>query len=242
MLIPLINLVKKYNLKINGVIHVGAHYGEELFDYSKLKISSVHFFEPLEENFLKLQEEIIKFNSIDIHSHCCALGNDEGERKIYLSSNKLESSSLLEPDQHLVDHPEVSFIGESTVILKKLDQFHIENANFLNMDVQGYELEVLKGAVKTLNYIDYIYCEVNRSSTYKNNALIDDIDFFLSKYDFKRIETVWAGEKISWGDAFYIKKSKYKINFYYYLSSYFFRNIFYIYIKIIYILFRKLFK
>ena len=30
MLIPLTYLFRKYNLKINGVVHVGAHYGEEL--------------------------------------------------------------------------------------------------------------------------------------------------------------------------------------------------------------------
>ena len=30
------------------------------------------------------------------------------------------------------------------------------------MDVQGYELEVLKGGLETLKQVDYVYCEVNR--------------------------------------------------------------------------------
>ena len=209
MLIPLTYLFRKYNLKINGVVHVGAHYGEELSDYAKFSISNVYFFEPLIENFQKLQEEISKFNKkIKIYSHCCALGNIEGEHKIYLSSNQLESSSLLEPDEHLIDHPEVKFFGERNIKLKKLDKFNIENCNFLNMDVQGYELEVLKGGKNTLKKIDYIYCEINRSSTYKDNALVNDIDIFLEKYGFNRYETTWAGENISWGDAFYIRKEK----------------------------------
>ena len=35
------------------------------------------------------------------------------------------------------------------------------------MDVQGYELEVLKGGLETLKQVDYVYCEVNM---YENNA------------------------------------------------------------------------
>ena len=35
MLIPLNYLIKKFNLKINGVLHIGAHECEELNDYTK---------------------------------------------------------------------------------------------------------------------------------------------------------------------------------------------------------------
>ena len=226
MLIPLAQLFKKYKLIISGVIHVGAHYGEELIDYNKLNIPNIFLFEPLRENFQILQKEIIKYDKANIQSYCCALGNDEGERPIFLSSNNLESSSLLEPDQHLTDHPEVSFTGKQNVKLKKLDQFNIQNSNFLNMDVQGYELEVLKGGSKTLVNIDYIYCEINRASTYKNNALVDEIDSFLKKYDFKRYETVWAGVNLSWGDAFYIRKNKYRINKFFFIYTIFY-NLYY---------------
>ena len=72
------------------------------------------------------------------------------------------------------------------------------------MDVQGYELEVLKGGIKTLENIDYVYCEVNRDEVYENNALIQEIDEFLSSYDLVRVETDWMGG--TWGDAFYINQ------------------------------------
>ena len=71
------------------------------------------------------------------------------------------------------------------------------------MDVQGYELEVLKGAIKTLNQIDYVYCEVNRDEVYENNAYVEEIDEFLAEYGMERMETDWAGD--IWGDALYIK-------------------------------------
>jgi hypothetical protein len=71
------------------------------------------------------------------------------------------------------------------------------------MDVQGFELEVLKGGTKTLEHVDYVYCEVNRDEVYENNALVEELDEFLGEYGMKRVETDWAGE--IWGDALYIR-------------------------------------
>ena len=204
---------RKYKLAISGVIHVGGHYGEEIPDYIKLNIKNIYLFEPLKENFEILQKQVLKHNvDSNVQSYCYALGAEDREQKIYLSSNNLESSSLLQPDQHLIDHPTVKFDGERNIKVKKLDQFKIFNSNFLNMDVQGFELEVLKGSLETLKKIDYIYCEVNRASTYKNNPLVNDLDIFLEEYNFIRCETVWAGKKLSWGDAFYVRKDKLSIN------------------------------
>jgi hypothetical protein len=93
----------------------------------------------------------------------------------------------------------------------RLDEF-IENNkelkemeyNFLCLDVQGYELEVLKGAGKTLKQIDYILCEVNKDKVYDKCCHVNEIDDFLSTYGFERILTNWEG--IIWGDALYLKQ------------------------------------
>ena len=50
MLITLDGLVKKYNMKIVGVLHVGAHYGEEVKDYIDHGIKNLCFFEPLSKS------------------------------------------------------------------------------------------------------------------------------------------------------------------------------------------------
>lgn len=73
------------------------------------------------------------------------------------------------------------------------------------MDVQGYEGEVLKGATETLKGIDVVYTEVNRGSTYKGNALIEEIDEMLS--EFTRVETYWPSPNWTWGDACYVRKT-----------------------------------
>ena len=68
---------------------------------------------------------------------------------MYLSNN-LISSSVLKPKVHLQMHPGVGFPGREEVEMDRLDNFAEETGkfNFINMDVQGYELEVLKGGVK----------------------------------------------------------------------------------------------
>jgi FkbM family methyltransferase len=207
MLISLTELISKYEMNINGAIHVGAHYGEELKDYVNNGIEKMILFEPLQENFSILTNSVSNLikdiNCLDIKLFNVALGSEETISKMFVSSNEKQSSSILKPKEHLTHHPNVVFPSTEEVEVKKLDSFDTYNYNFLNMDVQGYELEVLKGAKKTLKQVDYVYCEVNRAEVYENNAFIEEIDEFLSVYKLTRVETDWAGG--IWGDALYVK-------------------------------------
>jgi len=61
------------------------------------------------------------------------------------------------------------------------------------MDVQGFELEVLKGGENCIKNIDYIMTEVNRDEVYKDCAKVEQSDQFLDDYGFIRVETSWEG-------------------------------------------------
>ena len=189
-------------MNISGIIHIGGHYGQEIEEYVNNGIQKIVIFEPLTNNFEILQENIKNINA-NITLHRIALGSKKGIATMNLSSNELQSSSILKPKKHLTLHPNVTFSGTEDVEIRTLDGFNYKNYNFINMDVQGYELEVLRGSKKTLEKIDYVYCEVNRGEVYENNAMIEDIDDFLSDYNFTRVEIDWAGKL--WGDALYIK-------------------------------------
>ncbi len=189
-------------MNISGIIHIGGHYGEEILEYVNNGILKIVVFEPLSKNFQILHENIKDVNA-NIIGHQIALGSKKGIATMNLSSNDAQSSSILNPKEHLTLHPNVTFNGTEEVGVRTLDSFKYKNYNFLNMDVQGYELEVLKGSKKTLERIDYVYCEVNRGEVYENNAMVDDVDDFLSNYNFSRVETDWTGKL--WGDALYIK-------------------------------------
>ena len=187
---------------ITGIIHVGGHYGEELQDYIDEGIQDIVLFEPLDENFDILKEKAEKLNA-NIKGFQVALGSEKGTATMYVSDNEKQSSSILKPKVHLTHHPHVNFPETEEVEVGCMDDYNTGNYNFLNMDVQGYELEVLKGATETLKKVNYVYCEVNRDEVYENNAYVEEIDEFLAQYGMERVETDWEGD--IWGDALYIK-------------------------------------
>ena len=200
MILDLEKLVDKYNLEIRGLIHIGAHTCIEFPRYERLGIENMIFYEPDTDSYEELLKRVSGCVAVN-----CALGNFNGDAVLYVASNG-QSSSLLEPDLHLRQYPRIRFDEKRTVKVRKLDDVLCspEKFNFIDIDVQGYELGVFKGAEKTLKGIDYIMTEVNRAELYKDCAMVEDIDDFLVKFGFSRVETDWAGT--TWGDAFYIKK------------------------------------
>ena len=48
MLISFPSIFRKYNMNIKGIVHIGAHYGEEIQSYIDCGIQNVVVFEPLE--------------------------------------------------------------------------------------------------------------------------------------------------------------------------------------------------
>jgi len=206
MILDLDYVFEKYKPDVSGIIHIGGHYGNEISKYKDHNVKNIILFEPLSENFSVL-EDTIKSIGGNIVAHKVALGNDNKKVIMNISSNEAQSSSILTPKVHLTAHPEVSFIGTEEVQMNKLDDYDCNNCNMMVVDVQGYELEVLKGASETLKNIDYIYCEVNRDEVYEGNARVEEIDEFLSTYGFDRMETQWYYTEV-WGDALYVKNKK----------------------------------
>lgn len=186
------NLIEKYKATVNGVIHVGGHVGEEIVNYKTIT-NNIHIFEPLEWCYEQIDPSINKYN--------VALGSEEKVMTFNVASNN-QSSSILKPKLHLTEHSWVHFNQTKEVQVKTLDSFDISDCNFLNMDVQGYELEVLKGSTETLKNIDYIFTEVNEKELYENCALVEHLDNFL--VDFNRVEIEMTPH--GWGDAFYVRK------------------------------------
>jgi FkbM family methyltransferase len=202
MLKSLTELVKEYNLKINGVIHIGGHRGQEYPFYKENNIKNIIFVEPHPHNFGYLKSnvgnECILFET--------ALGNTEGVIEMFVEeANQGQSSSILEPYKHMEQYPHIEFLYKIDVPITTLDKLPFDRTkiNFINIDVQGYELEVFKGGMETLKNIDYIYAEVNRDELYKGCAQVEVMDEFLSKFGFTRSGTWWDG--VTWGDALYCK-------------------------------------
>jgi len=206
MLLSYSSLIKQYSINVTGVIHVGGHIGQEMETYKKNNVTNLIVFEPQKVPFQKLSAvvESVGFDNVTLINK--ALGNSCKSVEMTCNDDGL-CSSILNPKHVLEQYPNIVFNRKETVEMVTMDSVIPEdhNFNFLNMDTQGYELEVLKGAQKTLEKIDCVYTEVNNTEVYENNALIEEIDQYLQKYDMIRVETDWMGG--TWGDAFYIRQS-----------------------------------
>ena len=203
MLIQLKDLIQKYSIQFQGILHLGAHECEELQEYEKtLGRNDILWIEAM-QNKVELCKQ--KYPNLRIEN---AVVSNTVEDVVFNISNNGQSSSILDFGLHQYFHPEVVFVNRIVCKTQRLDNI-LENYkdtkfNFFNLDIQGAELKALQGTGDYLKQVDYIYTEVNYDYVYKNCALVGEIDSFLKNYGFVRVETVWYKD-CRWGDAFYIK-------------------------------------
>jgi FkbM family methyltransferase len=120
------------------------------------------------------------------------------------------SSSFLPLGKHAEHHPHITVTKQIVLPMKRFDTFVKETSfdvslyNFLNVDVQGAELHVIKGMGNFINDIDYIVVEVNEAELYKGGALLKELDAYLVSRGF--VMTVKNINKYEYGDAFYVRE------------------------------------
>lgn len=211
MLIDFRELFPRYNIQPKGVLHVGANIGEEAPVYLELGIKRQVWIEANPEIFLKLKANISN-NPEAVAFNFAAGDENKLEVPLHVSNNGSQSSSVLELGTHKIAHPDVYYVKDVNVQMWRLHDFldlayppySVRDWDFLNIDVQGFELNVLRGLGVIIDQFKWIYLEVNREELYKGCALIDSLDLFMTANRFKRVETKWAGNT-GWGDALYIR-------------------------------------
>ena len=208
MIIPIeeiINIFNINNITINGCFHIGAHECEELQFYNNnlgVKNENIIWIDaiPSKVNEAKNRGILNVYNAL--------ITDKDDEEYIFNISNNVQSSSILEFGTHSLEYPNIIYIDKIKSKSITIDTFFEKNNidaskyNFWNFDIQGAELLALKGAINSIKYTTAIYLEVNEKELYINGALIQEIDKFLSQYNFKRVLTTMTYH--SWGDALYI--------------------------------------
>lgn len=212
MLIPIEEVIKNYQIKATGVLHIGASTGQELEAYYKNGITRSVWIEANPALIPALTENCAKYPDA-IVINACISDVDGQDVELNISNNEGQSSSILEMEHHKIAHPEVVYIDKIPVKTQRMDTVIIANDinvnkyKFLNIDIQGAELLALKGMSTFLFNFECIYIEVNEKELYKGNPLVGELDEYLDKYDFVRVKTEMCGD-FGWGDAVYIKKDK----------------------------------
>jgi FkbM family methyltransferase len=62
---------------------------------------------------------------------------------------------------------------------------HFERPDFLKLDVQGYELEVLKGAERLLESVEVVMMEVNLIAVYEGAPLVHEVVSYMAARGFR---------------------------------------------------------
>lgn len=209
MLISFDYLFRKYKIKPEGILHVGANEGQEAEMYDQLGVKNVIWVEAIPEVFAKLQKNIAKYPGQSAILAC--VGDQDGKEVVFnVANNDGQSSSYLQFGTHAKVHPTVKYVRQEKMVMRRLDSllmmeleyFEPCSGWFLNMDLQGVELDALRGMGSLLHDFDWAYIEVNAEPLYEGCALVQEVDDYLAKFKFLPKETKWTGAK--WGDRFYL--------------------------------------
>jgi FkbM family methyltransferase len=178
-----------YLREVSGVIHVGAHVGQERILYARYNLDVV-WIEPIPDIFVQLQNNLKDFPKQQAYQYLLT-DQDNKEYLFHISNNNGASSSIFELDLHKEFWPEVFYRDSMTLMsttlssLVKREGLVVDKYDALVMDTQGSELLVLKGAVDLLSGFKYIKAEVPDFESYSGCCQVEELDHFLQQHGFQ---------------------------------------------------------
>ena len=191
--------------RINLFLDVGAHHGETIDLFSKnFSIKKLISFEASPKSFKKLFsrkdffKKRYKFTNIILEN--VALGSENKKVKIkeFVESS---SSTIQDIDQNSKYYKKkfrfLNFIGtkkvfeETEIDITKFKDYleikKINNIDFLKIDTEGYEYEIIKGMEKKLKDVKLLYFEHHYDLMIKKNYTFFDISKILKDHNFRKI-------------------------------------------------------
>ena len=202
----------------SGVIHVGAHVGEEVAAYFEAGFQRVFLVEANPECCQTLERRFRNDSRVQIAN--CAISEIGGRVSLHLHTSRTgstEPASLLQMKELSRIVQTLSTPRSIEVEAFTLDQFLKEHEidareiGLLNLDIQGAELGALKGATKTLAALTAVITEVNVIELYAGGSLEEDIVSFMALRNFQQdytiYHTLYEGEITfpAWGETLFLK-------------------------------------
>jgi len=159
------------------VVDVGACIGEFTLIAAK-RASKVIAIEPEPTNFKLLSENVARLKLANIILVNKALSNYIGKAKLFIAINPL--SHTLHPEATLSHKYKVVEV-EVTTLDKLMEDLGIDRVDFVKIDAEGSEIEILEGAIETLKKARKIVIE------YHNEKHLSIIRQFLNMLGYERI-------------------------------------------------------
>jgi methyltransferase, FkbM family len=184
---------------------IGAHMGESIILFSKnFKINKIYSFEASPLNFAKLQKNKSKiqsnFKDLEINLENYAIGNDQN--KVVMKQLNESSSSTIKGINQQSKYFKKKFFFLNFIKKKKffhnlevnqiklsdyMEKKKILKVDFLKIDTEGYEFNVLLGLGKYLQKVSLIMFEHHYDDMIKKDYSFGDIHDLLKKNNFEQI-------------------------------------------------------
>lgn len=193
-------LTKIWKIQPEVVLHVGAHLAEEAEDYAQYNWGKTIWIEAQTNLVDQLRKKLDpQFNQV-INA---TVWSESGITKQFNVSSSSQSSSLLNFGTHKIDYPDIFVTKSYAVTTSTLNEILDSDAefDFVNLDLQGVELESLKGLESRFDKAKWIYSEVNKKEVYEKCSNVKELDLYLQERGFRRVATRWVKGQ-GWGESY----------------------------------------
>jgi FkbM family methyltransferase len=170
--------------RVDVVLDVGANDGPFAKELRRAGFAGrIVSFEPGQASFAAL--EVACCSDPAWECHRVAIGSVDGEAELHVAGNLSSSSLLAMTERHVAGAPESRYVATERVRVRRLDDMRRdivrpEDAVYLKIDVQGLELEVLRGAESLLDQVAVVESELSLAPLYEQGAtfveVVDHLD------------------------------------------------------------------
>jgi FkbM family methyltransferase len=198
-------------LQVDGIIDVGANRGQfSLACRLALPKAPIVAFEPIPHEAKTYRAVHGGFTHVELLE--TALGDQAGQATLHLSQSA-DSSSLLSIGSRQTElFPGTQEVASIVVPVQRLDDLQQHwtgrHQQLLKLDVQGFELNVLRGAEQTLQNCKFVYAECSDVVLYEGQALRPEVSKFLASHGFREsasFNATYDGEQLIQADYLYVR-------------------------------------
>lgn len=176
------------NNNLDCVVDGGAYRGDFSLEVSNhFPFATIYAFEPQADSYLLLMNNVAGRENIKPIN--CALGENNGEAVLYKNVSAMTNSlsqSTKDALRYFAGYNDP--VGQEKVEVLTLADFMkqkgIQEIDLLKLDLQGYELNALRGLKDRLEQVKSIYIEVEFMRLYEGASLFSEVDSFLHERGF----------------------------------------------------------
>ena len=204
-----VGIFERINIHPKGIIHVGMWDFCEHACYTKLvgnKVIGVEANEFIYETMSKPVADRCGYKSFNEYLY----KKDDIEKDFYLAN---DGSSLYPGPTHWNKTNSVKIKTKTLSTLIEQNSIDMNEYDFLNIDAEGAELDILSGFEKYLSYINVIDLETSYDDRHNSGASHNLIVEWLNERDFDLTEMSSSYQQQGWGDSLFVKNKKNHIPF-----------------------------